>query len=189
MGREFELKYAATPQQQAAILTHFSNWENTAMETTYFDTADGSLSRKNCTLRRRMENGISVCTLKTPAAGFGRGEWDVEAPWCRDTTQKLFADAGLSPISFKNLVMVCGARFIRHAKVVELENCTVEIAVDAGILLGGSREIPLCEVEVEVKSGDEAAATQWAQAFAAQFGLQPEHRSKFSRAAALARGE
>lgn len=189
MGREFELKYVATPQQQAAILERWQNWEKFSMETTYFDTADAALSRENCTLRRRMENGISVCTLKTPAAGFGRGEWDIEAPWCEDTTQNLFTQAGLSPILFENLMAICGARFTRQATVVELESCTVEIAVDAGILLGGNRKIPLCEVEVEVKAGDEAAASRWAQEFAAEFSLQPEQRSKFSRAAALARGE
>ena len=80
MGREFELKYAASPEKLALIRSQWENWEIFSMATTYFDTADGALSSKTCTLRQRLENGVSVCTLKTPAAGFGRGEWDVQAP-------------------------------------------------------------------------------------------------------------
>lgn len=189
MGREFELKYSATVEKLAAIGQLWENWEKFSMETTYFDTADLSLSARNCTLRQRMENGISVCTVKTPTAGIGRGEWDIHAPWCEETADFLFAQAGLESIPFGRLVTVCGARFTRFAKMVELADCTVEIALDQGVLLGGGREIPLCELEIELKSGTEAALITWAKNFAQQFALQPESRSKFRRASALAKGE
>ena len=84
---------------------------------------------------------------------------------------------------------VCGARFTRLAKVVEADGCTVELALDRGVLMGGGREIPLCELEVEGKAGDDAAAVAFARALAAQFGLQPEQDSKFRRAQRLAKGE
>ena len=188
MGREFELKYAATPEKLALIRGQWDSWTEFSMETTYFDTVDGQLSGKNCTLRRRMENGVSVCTLKTPAPGSGRGEWDAEKPWCAETVADLFARGDLPPISFENLVVVCGARFTRLATTAEIPGCTVEIALDEGVLLGGGKEIPLCELEIEVKSGSEAAATAWAQHFAARFGLETEHKSKFKRAYNLAKG-
>src|SRR5438105_11199741 len=35
---------------------------------TYHDTADGSLARAGITLRRRLENGVSLWQLKLPAA-------------------------------------------------------------------------------------------------------------------------
>ena len=38
MGREFELKYAATPAQQQAIYGQFDNWTEMNMQTTYYDT-------------------------------------------------------------------------------------------------------------------------------------------------------
>lgn len=189
MGREFELKYAATPEKLAAIRAQWENWTAISMETTYFDTQDGALSSQKCTLRRRLENGISVCTMKTPAAGFGRGEWDAQAPWCEETAAKLFAAAGREPIPFEDLTAVCGARFTRLAKTVELPECTVEIALDEGVLLGGGRQIPLCELEVELKAGEETAAVAWAQHFAESYGLSAEPRSKFRRASALAKGE
>ena len=189
MGREFELKYTASPETLAEICRLWEDWENISMATTYFDTKDGLLSAQNCTLRARLENGISVCTMKTPTVGFGRGEWDKKAPWCEETVAELFAKAGKEPIAFANLQEVCGARFTRRAKTLELPGCVVEIALDEGILLGGGKEIPLYELEVEVKAGDENAAVIWANRLAARFGLTAEHKSKFRRASMLAKGE
>lgn len=189
MGREFELKFAATPEKLAAICKKWENWTVISMETTYFDTPQNTLAEGKCTLRQRMENGNYVCTLKTPAAGFGRGEWDTQAAWNKEAVEKLFAAAGREMVSFEKLLPVCGARFTRLAKVVELSDCTVEVALDEGVLLGGGKEIPLCELEVERKSGREESAAQWAQQLAAQYGLLPEMESKFRRASALAKGE
>lgn len=84
---------------------------------------------------------------------------------------------------------VCGARFTRLAKTVELPGCVVEIALDTGILMGGGREIPLCELEVEYKDGSEAVASAWAERLAQRFGLEAETKSKFRRASLLAKGE
>jgi inorganic triphosphatase YgiF len=72
---------------------------------------------------------------------------------------------------------------------VELEGATAELALDQGVLLGNGRQIPLCEVEVEHKSGDEAVTAAFAQALANRFGLAPEGKSKFRRAMDLAQSE
>ena len=189
MGREFELKYSATPEKLATICKEWDNWTAISMVTTYFDTVENTLSEQKCTLRQRMENGNSVCTLKTPAAGFGRGEWEEQDAWSKETVSKLFDAAGREMISFEELAPVCGARFRRFAKVVELHDCTVEIALDEGVLLGGGKEIPLCELEVELKSGNEERAALWAQQLAARYGLQQQTQSKFRRALTLAKGE
>ena len=189
MGREFELKYASDPAQQEKILEDLGEFITICMETSYYDTPDGALAARKITLRRRMENGISVCTMKTPISGFGRGEWDVQAPWCAETVAKLFAAAEQEAIPVENLTPVCGARFTRLAQTVELPGCVVEIALDTGILMGGGKEIPLCELEVEYKAGSEAMAVAWAERLAQRFGLEAETKSKFRRASLLARGE
>ena len=77
MGIEFELKYRATPEIQEE-LAQDGHWRSIAMETTYYDTAAGDLGRLHWTLRRRFENGRSVCTVKTPDIDGGRGEWELE---------------------------------------------------------------------------------------------------------------
>ena len=189
MAREFELKYAATPEIQNKIQEKFGDFEEISMETTYFDTPDSKLSARHITLRSRQENGVCVCTLKTPGVGHGHGEWDVEAPWCAETAEKLWQECGEDSIPFSELIPVCGAKFIRRAALVKLPDCTVEVALDAGVLLGGGKEQPLCEVEVEVKAGSEEAAVAFAMSLAAEFHLSPEPDSKFRRASALAKGE
>ena len=65
----------------------------------------------------------------------------------------------------------------------------VELALDEGVLSGGSREVPLCEVEVELKSGSREAAVIYATQLAVAYGLKQEKGSKFRRAKALAEGE
>lgn len=192
MGREFELKYAADTATQAAIEATFGDFATIAMETTYFDTSDGALSARHITLRRRTENGRSVCTLKTPTGGISRGEWELECDSIEEALPvlcKLSSHPLLPALTAPGVVPICGARFVRRAKTVTLSDCTVEIALDSGFLLGDNRESPLCEVEVELKSGSEEAAVAFAKALAEKYGLAPEQKSKFRRALALARGE
>lgn len=189
MGLEFELKYAADPATLRAIAEQFGDFTPISMETTYYDTADHVLSAQHLTLRRRFENGVSVCTLKTPSDSYGRGEWDVKSDWSEDAARQLFAAAGIAPLPFEALKPMCGARFSRLAKQIELPDCTVELALDEGILHGGGKEIPLCEVEVELKSGAPEAVICWATALSDLYHLRAEHSSKFKRALALAKGE
>lgn len=192
MGREFELKYAASAEAFAALGAKWEDFTVISMETTYYDTPGCALSQRHMTLRRRMENGVSVCTVKTPDGTHGRGEWELECATIEAAIPmlcKLGASAELLELTKDGLVVSCGARFTRRAKLIELEGCTVEIALDEGVLIGGDRELPLREVEVELKSGSEDVAVAYAQALAAMYGLIPEPSSKFVRAQKLAKGE
>lgn len=191
MGREFELKYSASPEQQTAIREAFPNLVPIEMETTYYDTPKGELSARHWTLRRRFENGRSVCTVKTPAPGGARGEWELEMDDIRAAIPelcKLGVPAELRSLTADGVIQVCGARFTRLAGEWEIMGCTLELALDRGVLLGGGRTEPLCEVEVELKSGDEAAAVAFARELARRFGLVPQPKSKYRRALDLARG-
>ena len=192
MGREFELKFAATPQNQADLQARYGVFTPIAMETTYFDTPDRALSARRITLRRRLENGKSVCTLKTPADNGGRGEWELECDNIDAAISELCKLSGMTALrslTQSGVTPVCGARFTRLAKNLVLPDCTVELALDSGILLGGGREVALCEIEVEAKSGSEEAVSAFAQALAREFHLIPEEKSKFRRAITLAEGE
>ena len=186
MGREFELKFSADAGAFARLRADFGQMESIAMETTYFDTPDRVFSAGKMTLRLRRENGIAVCTLKTPGDGHVRGEWDTECEDISLAVPMLCKLAKIAPPDISTLVPICGARFTRLAKTVALADATAEIALDAGVLLGGGREAPLMEVEVELKSGSEATVVAYAQALAEQYGLQPQPQSKFRRASALA---
>ena len=191
MAVEFELKFNATPEAQAAIReTLTAPAKVYKMQTTYYDTPAGSLSARNITLRQRMENDISVCTLKAPAK-VGRAEYELECDTIENAIPELCKLANipeLPSLLTDGVVAVCGARFTRQAYPVVLEGAEVELALDQGILTGGGREIPLCEVEAELKSGTIAPLVAYAAQLAAKHGLQPEKKSKFARALALAKG-
>ena len=192
MAREFELKYRCDSAALAAIEKQYGDFSTTQMETTYYDTFDLKLSFHRWTLRKRMENGVAVCTFKSPAENGGRNEWEVE----RDSIEaglpelcKLSGLAELTSLTRDGVIPVCGARFIRQACRMETEDATVELALDEGILFGGGRELPFSEMEVELKSGSKTAACRFAQILALRFGLTPEEKSKFRRALTLAQGE
>ena len=192
MGVEFELKFSADPARQQAIEQQYlPTYEQYRMQTTYYDTPTGALSSRHITLRCRMENEEAVCTVKTPLSGYGRGEWDCR---CNDIHQAIaqLVDAGapreLLALTAEGLEPVCGARFTRHAGTVDFAGSVLEIALDTGILLGGGKELPLCEVEVELKSGEPETAIAFGMELKRHFALVPQGKSKFRRALELAQG-
>lgn len=185
MAREFELKFRASARQMTAIMEEYHGFREISMVTTYFDTPAQDLLQRRWTLRQRTENDVSVCALKVPCAEGGRNEWETA---CDDITAaipalcQLGAPEELKELTSAGLEAVCGARFVRQAALIELEDATVELALDRGILKGGARINLLGEVEVELKSGSDEAAVAFAKALAAKYGLIPERYSKYIRA-------
>lgn len=192
MSTEYEWKFNAVPSVLAEIDRAFSgDRQILKMETVYYDTPSGALSARRYTLRKRMENGVPVCTLKTPS-GNARSEWEIPCATIEEAVLKfpaLGCPADFSSIVEEGIVPVCGAKFTRIAKTVSLPEGVVELALDQGVLMGGGKEIPLCEVEVELKSGDVRICDMFARTLAARFGLQIQKYSKFRRALALYKGE
>lgn len=192
MGMEFELKYKATEAVHQAVLAQFpGDWQTIAMETTYYDTPGSDLAALHYTLRRRFENGVSVCTVKTPISGAGRGEWEVHCATIEEAIEKLCklgAPEKLATLTQKGLKPVCGAKFTRQALTLANAQGKIELALDKGVLFAGQRQIPLCEVEVELKEGEPGFAVCFAQMLAAKHSLEPEVKSKFQRAKALREG-
>lgn len=192
MATEYEWKFRTNAETLSAICEAFPETPvKFSMETTYYDTPTGALSARHYTLRRRLENGESVCALKTPA-GNARSEFEVR---CDDILEAIAEFPGLGcPGDFSALVQegitpICGAKFTRTAKTIVTPEGTVELALDEGILMGGGQETPLCEVEVELKTGDVRFCDLFAKTLAARFGLTQETKSKFRRALDLYRGE
>ncbi len=192
MGVELEVKYAANDATLARIRADLPDGETIKMATTYYDTPDGRLSKKRYTLRRRLENGISVCTVKTPLDRKSRGEWDTECDGIPDAIPRLCAlgaPKDLAEMTRDGVIPICGARFTRRAIPIANDAFTAELALDQGVLTGGQRECPLCEVELEYKSGDADAFLLFCEAFSKTYSLCPEPLSKFRRALNLYLGE
>lgn len=193
MGIEFELKFRATREQLEMVRNALTGQEQLIrMQTTYFDTPSGALSARRYTLRRRLENDKSICTLKYPVSGPGTGEAELECHSVEAAIAELCSQSGIRELPAlvqEGLIAVCGARFTRIAKTVCWEGAVLEVALDEGVLMGGTKEIPLCEIEVELKSGTKEAAVTCGSFLQSRFCLIPEKKSKFRRALALAKGE
>ena len=191
MGREFELKYRCSDADFEALKAAFDGFRTIEMETTYYDTFDAKLNFHHWTLRRRFENGVSVCTVKTPDPKGGRSEWEVEAPGIMTGIPKLCqagAPLELMMMTVGGVQEVCGAKFTRLALTLDIPGGKVELALDKGKLFGGGREEALQEVEVELKEGSDGAAIAFAKLLEEKYHLVPESRSKYKRALSLARG-
>ena len=189
MAIEIELKFAAEESAFAGLLAESADWTRYEMATTYYDTPDAKLGALRWTLRRRFENGVSVCTVKTPLAGGGRNEFEVECDDILDAIPRLMAmgaPAELATFTADGVEEVCAARFTRMAGKILLDAAEAELALDKGELLGGGNVLPFVEVEVELKSGDLEAVNAYAEALARRFDLRPEPKSKFKRALTLA---
>ena len=190
MGKEFELKYKASPEILEKIREDFQeSFETIRMSTRYFDTPGGDLARRRWTLRLRQENDITVCGLKTPGRDMVRGEWEVMETDLERGLQKLCAlDV---PEEFPGLirngaVQVCAAEFTRLAGSLRRGDCVLELALDEGDFLGRHTRRHFAEVEAELKSGSRIDCEKFGAALAEKYGLETETVSKFERAFALA---
>ena len=192
MGMELEWKYAATQEDLRRIRAFFGGFGAVAMTTTYYDTPQGELSARRITLRSRRENRRTVCTVKTPNPDGSRGEWEVTGLPIEEAIPelcKLGCPGDLADLTAQGIVPVCGARFDRLYRLERGPDFAVEIALDFGHLLAGDRKAPLCEVEIELKSGSQAVCVAFARKLAELYQLIPEEKSKFRRALDLYRGE
>lgn len=189
MGREFELKFRADAASLAAIQQKYGPFTTLQMRTAYYDNPAGTLSERHWTLRRRMENGEPVCTVKTPGDNGSRGEWETVCSSVEEAIPALIAmgaPAELAQLTAEGVAETCGVRFTRLAAPVSWGNSVLELALDQGVFIGGSAEEPFAEAEVELKQGADEDAVTFGRLLAQEFGLVPESQSKLKRARDLA---
>lgn len=191
MGKELELKYALTEEAYAALEAQFDlkNGERLEMRSTYYDTPDRTLAARKWTLRHRMEGEESVICMKTAPVDDIRGEWELpgEDPAAAiPALIALGAPAELEALAAQGLIPVCGARFLRKLRRLQLEDGVCELALDQGELRGGTRQQAFRELELELKEGEAAGLRQLGEDLAKELGLRPEPKPKSVRAMALA---
>jgi len=200
MGMELEFKLAVpSPVMLENILfdsdiaaVRRGNYSLLNMATVYYDTPDHRFSQRRWTLRLRQENEAMIVTLKTPAEGRARGEWAVPAYSVQTALPQLVEQGApaelMELVEGQAILPVCAAEFTRRAVDVAFADGTVcELCGDIGVLVGGGKEEPLCEIEIELKEGDAETAEAFAGELMDRFNLQEEPRSKFARASALAK--
>ena len=141
MASEFEVKYRSSPAAMELLEAAYGPFETVTMETAYYDAPGRPLATRYWTLRRRLENGCSICALKTPGEGLLRGEWETECDSIEAAIPALLALGApeeLGTLTAGGLTQTCAARFTRRACLVSYGNSKMELALDCGALLGGA---------------------------------------------------
>ena len=164
------------------------------MQSQYYDTLDGLLSRQQAALRLRRENARSVCCLKMNNQNTPEGMRAPEAYQCDAET----VQDGLRGLPDKGapralcdqalaapLEMICNVDFRRCAVLLQEGDTVCELALDEGTLRHGGRTAPLCEIELEYVAGSEDAFHSLAAELAEYLSLVPEPESKLVRAMKL----
>ncbi len=189
MGRELELKFAASSETLDAMEEKYAPLTPITMHTRYFDTPHQAFRGRRWTLRLRLENGRPICTLKTRLSDGSRGEYETESGDIVSAIPALLeqgAPAELEELAREGLEEVCGARFTRLARIIDVPGGQVELALDRGEFTGGGRTLPFTEAEAELKAGPDEVLMDFGRGLAAEFSLREEPRSKIQRAMALA---
>jgi inorganic triphosphatase YgiF len=160
----------------------------------YYDTPEQALARRGVALRVRKQGRRWVQTVKEEGRVAGgmheRPEYEAPAPDGRvnlvalETTPvaALFADpdvaARLAPL------FVTDVR--RTIRLLRNDHAEIEFALDRGELRAGERADPICELELELRSGAAEVLYDLALALQDNVRLRLENRSKAERGYALA---
>ncbi|WP_123384899.1 CYTH domain-containing protein [Paraburkholderia sp.] len=201
MGMEREIKLALPADQIDAATRWFVARTGTAgrpiaLANIYFDTPALTLARSKSALRLRHTPDGWLQTFKTggnASAGMhSRHEWEMPV-----AGEKLEIDALLQACdeptvaaalrgAAPDLIELFRTNFTRTLWQVAHNGATVEAAIDRGDVIaevdGETRRSPILEVELELKSGDEAALHALADELRTKVpGLAPDDVSKAQR--------
>lgn len=185
---EVELKFVCGPEDLAAVLAAAPPGDDDHAEliSVYFDTPDLALKKAGASLRVRESKGRRVQTLKR---GEGLRREEHEAP-----IEGLAPDPSLGPLpdlvpEGAALTPAFNVRVSRRQRRLRFDGAEIELALDQGEVVGGDGRTPICEVELELKSGDPAALFALARQLSQAAPLYLSFDTKASRGQALVAGD
>ena len=178
MAIETELKLRMTPEQLARLRRHalFKTHQLTApvtrhLHNIYYDTPKLELQKRQMALRLRRVDGRWLQTLKgggsIKAGLHQRDEWEVPVPSARLDFENLDEEAWklhLPPAIRCNLKPVFITDFYRTSRMLDWQGAQVEVCMDHGEVKTALHSQPICEVELELKSGEPKNLFELAQA-------------------------
>ncbi|MDD3530602.1 MAG: CHAD domain-containing protein [Gallionellaceae bacterium] len=196
MAIEIELKLAIAPDEVARLRRHpllkGVKPVRRKLYGIYFDTPGFDLFKARGAFRLRREGRHWVQTVKLERGGTAglsaRPEYEVRVAGSRPDLAVLPAEAraALKGAVVAGLAPVFVTDFWRTAWLLERPRGTLEIALDLGCIRAGDAELPVAEVELELKGGDGAVLFEVARELLEAAPMVPEYRSKALRGYGLA---
>lgn len=208
MSKEIELKMVLSPEGPERLLAHpllhGMEAQSRTLGNLYYDTPEGALESARVALRvRRIGAGNAadrlVQTLKSAARSHGglssRGEWEwpIEDADRNDVGLDLnglraLGHPALKSVDLERLRPVFSTDFERRLWHWRDGDDAVEIALDQGEIRAGTASLPICELELELKSGHPDALWNVVERLCdgqPSLPARPANHSKASRANAL----
>lgn len=160
---------------------------------TYFDTPDLRLMRNRVALRVRQDGERRIQTVKLAATGedgpIVRDGWESEVSGDQPELGGLDDRRLRKALRPKKIDGRLAPKFVTNIKrrtwPLTLNNSEVELAVDVGEITSDQGKVPVCEAELELKSGSIGEIYALARELRKSVPLVVEPRSKADRGYAL----
>jgi inorganic triphosphatase YgiF len=204
LPQEIELKLSVAPAHATRvwkIVAPYAGGKITPsarkLYSAYYDTPDFTFGQHGAAVRLRRESGRWIQTVKVgggAAAGLhARRELECPVP-AQLLNYPALLQAGLGEILADiprgAIGVVFTTTFRRTRAVIEpAPGDRIEIAVDRGEIAADGHRLPICEIELELKSGTAQALFRLARELATGLPLRLENASKAERGYRLATGE
>ena len=163
-GIETEIKLLTTPARLRALAMSpelHGDSRTRTLDTIYYDTSDHRLTQKHLSMRVRCVDARCQQTFKAPITGpFARHEANVAidgpdldldafGPAIRAQLDDASGSAPLAP--------QFSVRVSREEREINRPRAVIEAAFDTGLISAADHQAPICELELELKSGNPAA--------------------------------
>lgn len=199
---EAELKYSINSKEKSEniwrdpyllSMEEVDSRESLYMKAAYFDTADGLLKKNDIAFRVRQEGSRIIASLKwngkTRGALHTREELNVpvqDEACLMKPKPELFQESEigrevLSILEGAPLINIMEVGFLRKRLRVDTGKSIMEISIDKGEIITDKGRSPICELEIELFSGEEEELLALGERISTQYELSPEVRSKYSR--------
>ena len=192
MPDEVELKLALRPRDAIVLAESdllVGEPRKVRQRSLYFDTPDHSLFKAGLSLRIRHAGRKRTQTVKargSSSAGlFARPEWECAVPDDMPVLDDTAPIRALLGERADALTPVFEIRFERRTWNIQTDGALIEMVLDRGAVVAGDRRSSICEIELELKSGDVAALFAFARKLDAAAPLRLGVLTKAERGYAL----
>jgi len=204
---EIELKYKVPDKDAAESIwqdpyflekEESGSREKLTFKAAYFDTEDGALASHDIAFRVRLEGARVVAALKWNGKTEGplhmREEINVpiDGATCLILPDpEIFKESDIGRqmielIGGRPLSSIMEVGFLRRRVRIDTGKSIIEASIDIGEIVTDKGSEPICELELELFSGQEDDLSALGRRLAERYSLIPESNSKYARGLLLA---
>ena len=199
-NQEIEVKMEIKDEAQIENIREFlqenkdQSWQRIDMKAIYYDTEDNFYQKHKIAYRLRCENDCIVATYKSGKVNsdglFERVEINKKVTKLTPDINVFAEDKNIWSLikttKDKKFLPIVITDFVRECIDINWFASKLEIALDCGFVQGNERKSPICEVEIELKSGRMEDLLSLKNELSEKFDLQISTVSKYKKGLILA---